>query len=656
MNKFLKVAGFTLLTTAFMQLSVMAKTYYVDSINGNDLNNGTSQENAWQSLSKINSTIFNAGDEIYFKKGCSWDGSIELQGDGEFGNTIKVSSYGDGEKPIINGNQNSTIKLTDRSYWEISDLKITNRNTTEDIVNKSGVFVVAKDKNCYGISITDIEVTEIDGSCSTFSNAGIYALSQNGFFNGLHIENNYIHDLKTIGIYLISYDDIVKEYNNDVIVRGNKIERNGRDGIIVTHAQNPLIEKNVLLHIGTEGVDLNWIAGIFPTRCKDGIIQYNEVGYIVETGDSYAYDLDVGCEGTFYYQYNYSHDNAGGFYMQPKGALKKDTDKSVVRYNVSINERGGVRIQNPHVEMYNNVFYDAENGLEIGTSYTGGQSDVEIYNNVFVSPAIPEYWYEFDFHNNLYYGHEKYYTGATEINSETGKKQYKEFDISTLSSKHENSLIADPEFVSDVVLSPDDCKLKDSSPAIGKGIATPDVLKDYFGNIIFSNATDIGAYSSSVVNVINADGELISRVKSTIDDTTQKKEKVFYATDYNTAKGVTKFGNKLTSCDNGDWVCYKDIDFGTGMYNMFIKSAVDDKYAGKSIKVKIDSIDSKSIGTLKMDGTNGWNNFKWNIIPLSNVSGVHDVYISFGDVSQSGAKYVNQNLYGVGIFSDIIIR
>ena len=47
-------------------------TYYIDAINGNDENNGTSEDSAWKSVEKVNSVTYQAGDRILFKSGCEW--------------------------------------------------------------------------------------------------------------------------------------------------------------------------------------------------------------------------------------------------------------------------------------------------------------------------------------------------------------------------------------------------------------------------------------------------------------------------------------------------------------------------------------------------------------------------------------------------------
>jgi hypothetical protein len=73
--------------------------YYIDSISGSDDNNGTSEESPWQSLDKVSSITFQAGDNIYFKRGSSYSGCVTINGDGTADNPITISAYGNGDAP-----------------------------------------------------------------------------------------------------------------------------------------------------------------------------------------------------------------------------------------------------------------------------------------------------------------------------------------------------------------------------------------------------------------------------------------------------------------------------------------------------------------------------------------------------------------------------
>ncbi|HFC10920.1 MAG TPA: hypothetical protein ENJ75_01885 [Candidatus Kaiserbacteria bacterium] len=94
-----------------------AATYYVDSVLGNDANNGTSINSAWKTISKVDSYTFNPGDQILFKRGDTWDGnnSNTLYAEsGTAGNYITYGAYGVGDKPILT----SSITRNETNDWE----------------------------------------------------------------------------------------------------------------------------------------------------------------------------------------------------------------------------------------------------------------------------------------------------------------------------------------------------------------------------------------------------------------------------------------------------------------------------------------------------------------------------------------------------------
>jgi len=88
------------------------------------------------------------------------------------------------------------------------------------------------------------------------------------------------------------------------------------------------------------------------------VFQYNEATGGRTTRDGMAFDVDENTVGTVF-QYNYSHDNAGGFLLlcNDDGILRD----AVVRYNISQNDSyRGIRNCSGPVEsttVYNNTFY-----------------------------------------------------------------------------------------------------------------------------------------------------------------------------------------------------------------------------------------------------------------------------------------------------------
>lgn len=86
----------------FFVSSLLATTYYVDYSSGNDSNSGTSEADAWKTLSKIENSNFLPGDSILLKRGEVWHERLYISSSGNSGNPIYIGPYGTGAKPQIN--------------------------------------------------------------------------------------------------------------------------------------------------------------------------------------------------------------------------------------------------------------------------------------------------------------------------------------------------------------------------------------------------------------------------------------------------------------------------------------------------------------------------------------------------------------------------
>lgn len=78
-------------------------TYYVDSMDGNDANDGKTPQTAWRTLSRVNHMELKPGTRILFKAGSIFNGYLAPVGNGEAGRKIVFDRYGSGPAPIING-------------------------------------------------------------------------------------------------------------------------------------------------------------------------------------------------------------------------------------------------------------------------------------------------------------------------------------------------------------------------------------------------------------------------------------------------------------------------------------------------------------------------------------------------------------------------
>jgi signal peptidase I len=71
------------------------KGYFVDAKNGDDENSGKQLGSPWKTVEKINSIIFEPGDNVYFKRGTSYYHGLQINGNGTKDNPITVSAYGE---------------------------------------------------------------------------------------------------------------------------------------------------------------------------------------------------------------------------------------------------------------------------------------------------------------------------------------------------------------------------------------------------------------------------------------------------------------------------------------------------------------------------------------------------------------------------------
>lgn len=103
-----------------------SSTHYYISTHGSDSNSGTSPDSPWQSLMRINTTAFNPGDSVSFRKGDEWAGGVVLDESGTADSAIRLDSYGSGNLPTVTGGEDGSCFRLNGSYIEVEGLRVTN--------------------------------------------------------------------------------------------------------------------------------------------------------------------------------------------------------------------------------------------------------------------------------------------------------------------------------------------------------------------------------------------------------------------------------------------------------------------------------------------------------------------------------------------------
>jgi hypothetical protein len=397
MNLKLTMMAVPVLLAAGASQSGGPRTYYVDSARGDDANSGLTAAKAWKSLDKVNSAAFGPGDRILFKAGTTYRGQLRPQGSGSEGRPIAIDMYGKGEKPLIaaEGKFHEALLLKNQEYWEVANLQFTNTGPTREPF-RYGVRVMAWDYGTvHHVHLENLFVHDVNGSLIkkdrgeghgiVWENGGGKVKSR---FDGLLIESCRLARTDRNGI--CGFAAYPKEGGQwfpslNVAIRKNVLEDIGGDAIKVWGCDRALVEHNVVR--GARQRCDDYAAGIWPWSSDNTVIQFNEVSGVKGMKDGEAFDSDGFCNNTTF-QYNYSHDNDGGFML----ICCRESVGTTVRYNISQNDRERLfHMAGPikNIAIYNNVFYIGK-GIDIHMFlWSGGRNEwpdnTTVSNNIFYS-------------------------------------------------------------------------------------------------------------------------------------------------------------------------------------------------------------------------------------------------------------------------------
>jgi len=485
--------------------------YYVDADDGNDLDDGLSTSTAWQSLTKVNATAFRSCETILFKADCQWSGQLALNGSGTENGYIQVDAYGtivdDSNKPRIDagGSYSSTLLIDEVEYWDVNNLQLTNYGATAGDWRKA-VSISASD---YGtmdyVHLQNLYVHSVNSTAGTGGGISWFCSSSGGpstKFDDILIEDCVIENLGSwaiqggnshIGRIETATDpDNTKDFypSTNVVIRGNRISNIDSSGIVIIGTDGCIVEDNVIDRTMTTA---QGGCAIWPWSADNTIIQYNEVYDVCDNGDGESYDSDYNCRGSIF-QYNYSHDNPGGFMRVCNGGDSTEgitgNFDTIIRYNVSVNDGSSTDAIFPtwkrcdNVKIYNNVIYSPSATVPlVDTSASGGTGAIWYWwNNIFysngtlrydITDGSTNYW---DY--NCFYGTHQIKPSWWWVNG---------------TPTDSNKITSDPNFVNTSTL--DGFKIQSDSPCKDAGrTVTSNGDYDFWGNDLYNGDPDIGAH------------------------------------------------------------------------------------------------------------------------------------------------------------------
>ncbi len=393
-------ANAALLEQNLTEISKISVSYFIDSKNGKDFNNGTHQDSAWKSFRNLSDIKLNQGDSIRFKRGSKFSGTLVIAGSGTKENPIVLSDYGSQDLPapaftytIFNPENNqfgNCIRLKG-DFIIVENLYF--HDTVADLDEDVGSFLtmwelgaIYIDKNAENCLVRNNEIFNCGVGIKSY---GPYA----------KIENNYIHDCNRIlkkwgwgpiAIWLgadhqeVSYNRIIN-YSavNPNITWGPNSYGGSADGgaIEIDDARYP--KSNIEIHHNfsqnCQGfLEVTWTDVEKNPRYENFSIHHN-------ISDDYQQFIalwrgaNCNIENNTIIRRKVNENEWGVFNItqtNSKNKIRKNiivTEKNVVVFNV-----GRLKKAKPNSIIENNLYWASADALNIGFE---GPGDTPIFSN-----------------------------------------------------------------------------------------------------------------------------------------------------------------------------------------------------------------------------------------------------------------------------------
>src|SRR5436190_2345522 len=279
-NVFAKLAaGAALLTVVLAGLgfqtiapAAAANTiYYVDCA-GNDANNGTATTTAWKTMARASQQVYGAGDQILFKRGCTFSGTgFKPTGNGSVASRVTIADYGTGNLPALDGvgANEPALMLKNVQNYTVRNLDLTQHGQTPQLIESEHgkdmdqnsdeymraivhilglgpVGVIACGEACTVRNITLDSLVVHDGSWNgIYSGAGYYQDKTNtyGYVDNIVVQNVESRNNHKAGVDMTStYTKSITYDTTNVKVLNSYLHDNGGDGVVLGPVDHGLVD------------------------------------------------------------------------------------------------------------------------------------------------------------------------------------------------------------------------------------------------------------------------------------------------------------------------------------------------------------------------------------------------------------------------------
>lgn len=496
-----------------------AAVYYI-SPKGSDKNSGSSPEQAWRTVEKINRISFSAGDQILFEGGQTFSGPVifDLLDHGLPQSPIVVSSYPPetGNPATIEAGKGRGIEVFNASGLRICNLKIIGDGSADN--EQSGILLLSTQEE--GAGHIEIDRVEISG----FGKHGISigAWKTVSGYRDVRITNSSTHHNLRTGVNTWGPWGAGIHAHREIYVGDTEAYKmTGGSGLIFSSVDGGIIERCI---VHNNGEDYSGGAGIWAWDSNNILFQFNESYENRTIGvDGDGFDFDGGVTNSVM-QYNYSHDNdAAGYLLAQYRHAPQPLENIVIRYNISENDcrkktYGAIHVWNGdttdrirNIQIYHNTVYLSKRakkesavsrGIHAGLRALGladapvipsamavisPTTSVSIFNNLFFTDGDARLVSVVKGQDDLKFQSNAYWAGDSTFNVRWKGEEYQNLDDWLKAASNQErlgsrilALCADPMLVApgtggtlgnaDLLSTLEGYKLREDSPLTGRGI------------------------------------------------------------------------------------------------------------------------------------------------------------------------------------------
>ncbi len=413
------------LTVALVMMSLSAPVRGADfylSPRGADSRPGTSPQNAWQSLARLQKQPLRRGDRVLLEGGATFRGSLQIganpadKDDADNPLHLEIGSFGTG-RAVIDAAGASALVIRDRGGIVVRDLIVCG----DGLKTNRGAGLLIENTRNGGDKRAFVRIQNVEAS--GFYRGGILIASappdasQSGF-SDVHIEGCDAHDNVFYGVSVSGvWDPKATAFSHQNVEITNcrawnnlgdpeYMENHSGSGIIVGETDGGRVAHSeawgngALCNASIGGPVGIWTASSRGIRIDHNVSHGNRTGNHKNTKDGGGFDLDGGVSDSVM-EHNLSYDNDGaGFMVYNYFDAPHEFKNNVVRFNTSLNDGrrngyGGLLIGNDgkgidNVLIENNVFITSvQTGATPAVIRVFDTKNVVLRDNKFLSRGVP---------------------------------------------------------------------------------------------------------------------------------------------------------------------------------------------------------------------------------------------------------------------------